>query len=916
VNGAALRIPLASGRRVQRAALGSAIRDQGLVAAGQGLSGLGNLLFALVAARMLQPGEFAQLAALLALYLLLHLPAGSLSAGSALRPELSVALCRRVLAIGTAVGAAVLVVGLPLAGSIGLSAGLVVCLAAAAPAAGLLALQRGRHYEDGHRRLVASLGIEPVVRLTIGVALMAAFGPVGAAVGVLLAGYAALVVASGGRRADPERGAAAAAVGAGRDAPGDAPPVASRALGVNPMDAVLVFLFLALIQNEDLLLANALLEPGEAGRFAAISTLGGIAAFATATVPLVLLPRAASGAPYALSTALGAAAALGGGALLLVGLAPDTVVSFLFGDRYAPVAGVAVPYLLAMALLGVARVLAAHASATGAGRSTLAILGGAVVVHVVLVVLIGSDAEGIATATLASTALLAAALGGAAALRLPAVRLQLDHPWALFVRSHAPEVALLTVGALGLRLLVTRGLWLDEATTWYQASLPSLGIMLDDIRSTDVHPPLHHVISWFAVRAFGDGELALRMPSMAAGVALVPALYATARELWDSRTGLIVASLATAAPILVWYSQEARMYSLLLLFGVLAAWAQARALRTGSPYALVAYGAASAAVIYTQYFGVFLVIALQIAFLAGALRRRRELDGSPRPLMGLAAATLVIALLVIPLVPFALDQFAANEAAGRGFEQPSQAGGDVSETGNEISAYAAITNVVWALWGYHAGDTMASVGALWPLGLLLMLVLLGRGSSPATRLVATAALLPPVLLTVIATQKPFLFELRYALPAVPFLVLLGGRALASWPRGRRASTIAAVLATVTLLIGLADQQLNGTNPRFYDFEGALSEVSDRAGKGDVLLYQPAFLDNVIRYYEPGIEARPLNLERLPEPERGQRVYVVGSFFDKPGSKQAIDTAVERLGNRADLTNRTRRSQVRVWEFSR
>jgi O-antigen/teichoic acid export membrane protein len=898
VNGAALRIPLAGGRRVRRAALGSAIRDQGLVAAGQGLSGLGNLLFALVAARMLAPGEFAQLAALLALYLLLHLPAGSLSAGSALRPELSVALCRRVLAIGGAVGVAILVLGVPLAGSLGLSAGLVACLAAAAPAAGLLALQRGRHYESGHRRLVGSLAVEPAIRLTIGTALMAAFGVAGAAVGVVLAGYAALVVASGGRDRS------------------DHTEARSSGIGANPIDAVLVFLALALVQNEDLLLANAILEPGEAGRFAAISTLGGIAAFATATVPLVLLPRAAAGAPYALSTALGAAVTLGGGALLLVGLAPETVITLLFGERYAPVADVAVPYLLAMALLGVSRVLAAHASATGAGRSTLAILGAAVAAHVVLVLLIGTDAQGIAMATLASSALLATALGGAAALRLPALRLELDHPWALFVRSHAPEVVLLTGAALGLRLLVTRGLWLDEATTWYQASLPSLGIMLDDIRATDVHPPLHHVVSWFAVRAFGDGELGLRLPSIAAGVALVPALYATARELWDSRTGLIVAALATAAPILVWYSQEARMYSLLLLFGVLAAWAQARALRTGSPYALVAYGVSAAAVIYTQYFGVFLVIALQLAFLAGALRRRRELDGSPRPLMGVAAATLIIALLLIPLAPFALDQFAANEAAGRGFEQPSQAGGDVSETGNEISAYAAITNVVWALWGYHAGDTMASVGALWPLGLLLMLVLLGRGSSPSTRLVATAALLPPVLLTVIATQKPFLFELRYALPAVPFLVLLGGRAIASWPRGRRASAIAAGLATVTLLIGLADQQLNGTNPRFYDFEGALADVSDRAGAGDVLLYEPAFLDNVIRYYEPGVEARRLNLDRLPRPKPGQRVYVLGSFFDKPSSKQAVDTAVERLGDRADLSHRTRRSQVRVWEFSR
>jgi hypothetical protein len=889
---------VAAGRRVRVAALRSAVRDQSLVAVGQGLSGLGNLGFALVAARLLEPGEFAQLAALLALYLLLHLPAGSLTAGSALRPTLSVTLYRRVLAAGATVGALVLVAGLPLAGPLRLSPGLVLCLAAAAPAAGLLALQRGRHYDRGHGRLVASLAVEPAVRLTAGTLLMLAFGAVGAAVGVVLAGYAALVVAAGGPRSEA----------AGE--PGD-----RGAATASPAVAMLAFLALALVQNDDLLLANALLDPGEAGRFAVLSTLGGIAAFATTTVPLVLLPRAASGAPYALAAALGATVALGAVALLLVGLAPEAVVSGLFGERYAPVADLAVPYLLAMALLGVARVLAAHASATGAGRAALWILGMAVLLHVALVLLIGADAEGVATATLVSTALLSATLGGAAVVRLPVAHARLERTRTLFWRSHAPEVALLTLAALGLRLLVTRGIWLDEATTWYQASLPSLGIMLDDIRSTDVHPPLHHVIAWFSVRVFGDGELALRVPSIAAGVALVPALYATARELWDSRTGLIVASLATAAPILVWYSQEARMYSLLLLLGVLAAWAQARALRTGSPHAWLAYAVSAAGVIYTQYFGVFLVLALQLAFVPAVLRRRRELGGRWNPVLALAGTTALMAVLLAPLVSFALDQFTANESAGRGFQQPAQAGGDVAETGNEISAYSAITNVVWALWGYHAGSTMASFGALWPLALLLMLLLLGRGGSPPTRRVAAAALVPPVLLTLLATQKPFLFEVRYALPAVPFLVLLGGRAIASWPHGRRASLVAACLATVTLLGGLADQQLNGTNPRFYDFEGALAEVSDRARAGDVLLYEPMYLDNVVEYYAPGLDARPLNTERLPEVRRDRRVYLLGSFLDKPQSRQALVTARRRLDRRAEVSDRVRRSQVRVWEFS-
>ena len=570
MTGATITAPAAARPAGRLAALRAAVRDQGQVAAGQAVSGLGNLAFALVAARMLDPRGFSQLAALLAMYLLLHLPATSLSAGSALQPGLARRIRWRVLAGGTALGAAILAVGLPFADAAHLSPALVGCLAAAAPAAGLLALERGRHYGQGHGRLVASLAVEPAVRLTAGVALMATVGVAGAAVGVVLAGYLALAVAAGGAKVahDPAaRSASPAGLG-------------------SPWLAVAVFLLLALVQNQDVLLANATLGSAQAGQFAVLSTLGGIAAFATTTVPLVLLPRAAAGADHALAVALGAAVALGGGAALAVAVAPETIITEVFGRRYAPVAGLAVPYLLAMALLGVARVLAAHASATGGGRRTIWILAAVAALHVVLVLEIGDDAAGVATATLASTAVLAATLGAASATRLPAVSGLGSRAWRKFVDLDGPALVALTLVALGLRLLIARGLWLDEATTWYQAKLPTLGAMLDDIRTSDVHPPLHHILTWLSVRVAGDGEYALRIPSLAAGVLLVPALYGLGRELWDRRTGLIAAALATCAPILVWYSQEARMYALLLLFGVLAAWAQGTGAAHGQPLRL------------------------------------------------------------------------------------------------------------------------------------------------------------------------------------------------------------------------------------------------------------------------------------------------------------------------------------------
>src|SRR4029453_7101782 len=105
-----------------------------------------------------------------------------------------------------------------------------------------------------------------------------------------------------------------------------------------------------------------------------------------------------------------------------------------------------------------------------------------------------------------------------------------------------PALAAITFGALVIRLLPTRGIWLDEATSITQAQMP-LGKLLDTLRTTDVHPPLHHVTLWVLAHIFGTGELVMRAPSIFAGVVLVPILYSLGRELYDERAGLLAAAL-------------------------------------------------------------------------------------------------------------------------------------------------------------------------------------------------------------------------------------------------------------------------------------------------------------------------------------------------------------------------------------
>src|SRR6185503_12703607 len=97
-----------------------------------------------------------------------------------------------------------------------------------------------------------------------------------------------------------------------------------------------------------------------------------------------------------------------------------------------------------------------------------------------------------------------------------------------------------------------------------QARMP-FGQMITRIAAGDLHPPLHHSLVWISIRLFGTSEFAVRLPSLIAGVALVPVLFWVGRVCFDRRTGWVAATLAAVAPFGVWYSQEARMYSLFML---------------------------------------------------------------------------------------------------------------------------------------------------------------------------------------------------------------------------------------------------------------------------------------------------------------------------------------------------------------
>lgn len=112
-----------------------------------------------------------------------------------------------------------------------------------------------------------------------------------------------------------------------------------------------------------------------------------------------------------------------------------------------------------------------------------------------------------------------------------------------------------------LRLIsLNQSLWLDEGIQWWAVTTFPLKHLIAEYIKGDFNPPLIHIILYFWVKLFGDSEISLRLPSVLFGLGTVYFTYKIAKLLKTKAT--IAGLLAATSPLLIYYSQEARMYSL------------------------------------------------------------------------------------------------------------------------------------------------------------------------------------------------------------------------------------------------------------------------------------------------------------------------------------------------------------------
>jgi mannosyltransferase len=178
-----------------------------------------------------------------------------------------------------------------------------------------------------------------------------------------------------------------------------------------------------------------------------------------------------------------------------------------------------------------------------------------------------------------------------------------------------PPAILVLATVLRLTYIGHHSFWLDELFSLKFSSY-KLADLFREVGSFDNHPPTYYLLLHFWMQIFGDSEVSLRMPSAIFSILSVYFTFKAGALLFDRQVAAIAALLLALSAFSIYYAQEARMYSLLAFSSVLSVYFLLKFLEQPTPRRLFGYILASTLLVYTQFYGLFILIAENIYVLA------------------------------------------------------------------------------------------------------------------------------------------------------------------------------------------------------------------------------------------------------------------------------------------------------------
>ena len=172
---------------------------------------------------------------------------------------------------------------------------------------------------------------------------------------------------------------------------------------------------------------------------------------------------------------------------------------------------------------------------------------------------------------------------------------------------------LLVIAALSVFITITLAtitrfsIWFDESFSAYIIRFNFFDIA--KYTASDVHPPLYYWILKIWAAVFGNTELGIRSLSLLFGCLAIVTAFILVNRLFGKRAARFSLLFLVLSPMLVRYSQEARMYTMVAFIALLATFVLTYAVNTKKKLPWAVYGILVSLGMWTHYFSAIVWIA-------------------------------------------------------------------------------------------------------------------------------------------------------------------------------------------------------------------------------------------------------------------------------------------------------------------
>jgi hypothetical protein len=217
-----------------------------------------------------------------------------------------------------------------------------------------------------------------------------------------------------------------------------------------------------------------------------------------------------------------------------------------------------------------------------------------------------------------------------------------SNPSASVLEEFSPPIPASVYAALGLLVVLGALLrfWKLQGDLWFDEVIDLVYYVRHPLLDILIRVPGHFPQIFFGLVAklslllFGETAVAYRLPAVIFGILGVWAIFGLARRITGAYEAFLATLLLATSYHHIFFSQDARGYSIQVFFTIAATTALLRACASDSRAAWTSYAILSVLNIYTQFFSVFVFAGLTLTYLGRYLYLRRKTGQAPRGLAG------------------------------------------------------------------------------------------------------------------------------------------------------------------------------------------------------------------------------------------------------------------------------------------